>query len=40
MTLNPETLDDHLEKLGIEKKEDFNEYAEDPKIINFIRRRN
>ena len=36
VTLNPETLDDHLEKLGVEKKEDFNEYAEDPKIINFI----
>jgi len=36
VTLNPETLDDHLKKLGIEEKKDVNEYAEDPRIIKFI----
>ena len=36
VTLNPETLDGHLKTLGIEPKDDVNEYAKDPAIIKFV----
>ena len=37
ITLNQETMDRHLDLIGVEKKEAFSDYSTDPKIMEFVK---